>query len=372
MKFNCKHIGTLLFCVLFFCLCAFFSLGMLIPGASSAVEGAEMPKLITDGRISDGFGDDFETWFSKRFAFRGKVVDLFSQLKETVFATGNDQVIVGEDGFLFFDDTLDCYLRENPLTDAEVAQIGDALSNLTEYADEHGAHLLFVCAPNKNTVYPEYMPARYRRHASASNRTADLDRVYAYLDDLGTVDYLDLRPVLTGAKEEALLYHKRDSHWNGYGAHVAYEAIMEHLSLSVPDFSVLPRSAVTTHEGDLDRLLYPGTVKYDDDILYDYEGQFIYTSAFSTQMDMTITTRSAGTAGTLLCFRDSFASAMLGDLAVTFSQMQMERAIPYRLDLLETVGANVVIVEIVERNLRSLIGCDGRIIGETSGVPSDG
>ena len=88
MKFNCKRIGTLLFCVLFFCLCAFFSLGMLIPGASSAVEGAEMPKLITDGRISDGFGDDFETWFSKRFAFRGKVVDLFSQLKETVFATG--------------------------------------------------------------------------------------------------------------------------------------------------------------------------------------------------------------------------------------------------------------------------------------------
>ena len=63
MKFTIKTVGTLLFCVLFFCLCAFFSLGMLIPGASSAVEGAEMPALVTDGRISDGFGDDFETWF---------------------------------------------------------------------------------------------------------------------------------------------------------------------------------------------------------------------------------------------------------------------------------------------------------------------
>lgn len=362
MKYSFKSIGTLLFCILFFCLCAFFSVGMLIPGASSAVEGAEMPALITDGRISDGFGDDFETWFSKRFAFRGTVVDLFSSLKETVFQTGNDQVIVGKDGFLYFQDTLDSFLRENPLTDDEIRSIGTALSNLSAYAEAHGARLLFVCAPNKNTVYPEFMPARYR--IAPSNAMSDLDRLYAHLDAETTVDYLDLRPVLESAKQEALLYHKRDSHWNGYGAHVAYEAIMEHLDLPMPDFSVLPRTDITTHEGDLDRLLYPGTVKYDDNTVFDYEGQYIYTSAFSTEMDMTITTRSAGKAGTLLCFRDSFASALLGDLAITFSSAQLERAIPYRLDLLETTKADVVIVEIVERNLRSLIGCDERITDE--------
>ena len=363
MKYSFKSIGTLLFCILFFCLCAFFSLGMLIPGASSAVEGAEMPALITDGRISDGFGDDFETWFSKRFAFRGTVVDLFASLKETVFQTGNDQVIVGEDHFLYFQDTLDSFLKKNPLTDEEIRSIGTALSNLTAYAEAHGARLLFVCAPNKNTVYPEFMPARYR--IVPSNAMSDLDRLYAYLDAETTVDYLDLRPVLEGAKQETLLYHKRDSHWNGCGAHVAYEAMMNHLDLPMPDFSVLPRTDITTHEGDLDRLLYPGTVKYDDNTVFDYEGQYIYTSAFSTEMDMTITTRSAGKAGTLLCFRDSFASALLGDLAITFSVAQLERAIPYRLDLLETTKADVVIVEIVERNLRSLIGCDERITDES-------
>ena len=364
MKLNIKTVGTLCFCILFFCLCAFFSLGMLIPGASSAVEGAEMPALITDGRISDGFGDAFETWFSKRFAFRGKVVDIFASIKETVFKTGNDQVIVGDDGFLYFADTLDSFLREDPLTDDEIAQIASALSNLNDYAASHGARLLFVCAPNKNTVYPEYMPARYR--AVMSNAMSDLDRLYAYLESETDVDFFDLRPVLEGAAEEHLLYHKRDSHWNGWGAHVAYEAIMAHLSLPTPDFSALAREEISTHEGDLDRLLYPGTVKYDDNIVYNYEGQYIYTSAFSTEMDMTITTRSAGTAGKLLCFRDSFASALIGDLAVSFSQAQLERAIPYRLDLLETYAADVVIVEIVERNLRSLIGCDGRITDETT------
>lgn len=368
MKYNPKTVGTLLFCALFFCLCAFFSVGMLIPGASTAVEGAEMPALMTDGRISDGFGDDFEAWFSKRFAFRSTVVDLFSSLKEHVFRTGNDQVTVGEDGFLYFNDTLDSFLREEPLTEEELAAIADALSNLDAYAEEHGARLLFVCAPNKNTVYPEYMPVRYRM--AQPDTLSDLDRLFAYLGAKTEVEFLDLRPALTDAKEAHLLYHKRDSHWNGYGAHIAYEAIMTQLDLPMPDFSVLERTEITTHEGDLDRLLYPGTVKYDDNTVYHYDGQYIYTSAFSTEMDMTITTRSAGSAGKLLCFRDSFASALLGDLAISFSQMQMERAIPYRLDLLETFDADVVIVEIVERNLRSLIGCDGRITDAAESTPS--
>ena len=354
-----KHGAALLFCVLFFCMCAFFSVGMLIPGASVAVEGAEMPALITDGRISSGFGDAFEAWFSKRFAFRGAVVDAFSALREKLFQTGNEQVVVGEDGFLYFADTLDAYLQSDPLSEDELARIAASLSALSDYAEAHGAHLLFVAAPNKNTVYPEYMPKNYR--IAKPDTPSDLDRLYAYLDTHTDVDYLDLRPVLEAHKEEALLYHRRDSHWNGVGAHIAYEAIMAHLSLPTPDFSEMERTQISTFEGDLDRLLYPGTTRYDDDTVYTYDGLFVYTSAYATEMDMVITTRSAGEAGRLLCFRDSFASAMIGDLAISFSQVQLERSVPYRIDQLEVTNADIVIVEITERNLRTLIGCDARI-----------
>lgn len=361
MKHSPITVARLVFCVVFFCLLAVFSLGMLIPGASSAVEGAEMPTLITDGKISDGFGNDFETWFSKRFAFRGKVVDVFSSLKETVFKTGNDQVVVGDGGFLFFADTLDSFERKNPLTDTEIEEIAASLAALDDYAAEHGARFLFVVAPNKNSVYREYMPARYWQNL----RDSDLDRLYAYLGMHTDVEYLDLRPALTDAKQEGtLLYHKRDSHWNGLGAHVAFSAVCEKLNLTAPDFSQFPLVSTDTFEGDLDRLLYPGSVRYDDNVTYDLDGQFVYTSAFGTTMDMEITTRSAGQSGKLLMFRDSFASAWLGSFAVTFSDCRFERALPYRIDTLATAAYDVVIVEIVERNLRSLIGCDERIAGE--------
>jgi len=316
-----------------------------------------MPKLVENGRIYDDFGTEFETWFSKRFAYRSQVVDAFSALRERVFSTGNDQVIVGEEGFLFFADTLPSFERSDPMSDEEISAAASALSSLSTYAKENGAQLLFVCAPNKNTVYAEYMPRRYGHITESS----DLDRLYACLDESTDVSYLDLRPVLENAKSEGLLYHKRDSHWNGRGAHTTYEAIMAFLSLPTPDFSLLPRSEVHTFEGDLDRLLYPGTTCYDDNLVYDYTGHYIYTSAFSNEMDLQITTRSGGKAGDLLMFRDSFGSALIGDLAVSFANMRMERAVPYRLDLLKTEQYDVVIIEIAERNLRTLIGADARI-----------
>lgn len=357
-----KKIGLWLFCIGFFAVCAFFSLGMLIPGASGAAEGAgDAPHLIeTDpqsGRhtLNNNFGDAFENYFAKNFAFRNRVVDVFSAIKQNVFSTGNDQVIVGGEGFLFFDETLDNYTGQNLMTDAEISEIADSLAQLSRYAAEHGASFLFVCAPNKNTIYPQYMPSRYVQSTS----DGDLDRLYDALDARG-VPYLDLRPVLWQAAEQKLVYHKKDTHWNGAGAYAAYSAMMEALGRTCPDFSPFGPHTVNDFEGDLDTLLYPGRGHYDTDEIYDLSGQYIYTSAYSTPMDMRITTRSGGQ-GKLLCFRDSFANALIGYLACDFEQAVFERPIPYAADQLETFDADCVIVEIAQRNLSTLSGCDSRI-----------
>src|SRR5699024_5374615 len=65
-----------IFCTLFFATCIFFLAAMLIPGASNVAEGGvEAPKLFDESGINQDFGDQYEEYFSKAFAFRGKVVD---------------------------------------------------------------------------------------------------------------------------------------------------------------------------------------------------------------------------------------------------------------------------------------------------------
>lgn len=347
-----KKILLVFFCGVILCLCAFFSLAMLLPGASEAAEGSgKLPALIGENGINDAFGDEFEDWFSKNFAFRGKVVDLFADFKKDVFATGNDQVVVGKDGFLFFADTVPCFTGTDPMTDEEISSAAASLDAIRNRCGKD-CDFLFVCAPDKNTVYPELMPPRYLQ----SGENGDLDRLLSALDELG-VPYLDLRPTLIQAKQNALIYHKKDTHWNGVGAKAAFEAVCEKLGIAVPEFA--GPTFTDDFEGDLDSLLYPGSVRTDSDAAYNFDGKFVYTTAVSTPMDLQITARGGGEKD-LVIFRDSFANALIPFFASAAKSVRFERANPYRVEFI-TDDTDAVIVEIAERNLRDLCGCGERI-----------
>ena len=353
-----------IFCTLFFAICIFFLAAMLIPGASNVAEGGvTAPKLFDESGINQDFGNQYEEYFSKAFAFRSKVVDIYSTIRERLFGEGNDQVVVGRDDFLFFSETIDNYLGTNPMTDEEISAAADSLAALADYAESRGAKFLFVAAPNKNHIYSEYMPSRY----IMSDQPADLDRLIQELADRG-VEVADPRAALIAAKggtdsteaeaggaarnsDDNLLYHRRDTHWNERGARVAAELIAEKLGFTLVNFDSLEFSDKHDLRGDLDTLLYPDSIKYDSNPTWD-----------SSIMDMQITTRGAGK-GKLLIFRDSFANALIPMLASSFEEVRFERAIPYRIDLLDSFDADYVIVEITERNLRSLIGSDERVTG---------
>ncbi len=342
-----KKILFKLFTLLFFAVCIFFSLGLVLPGASDPT-GEAPPALITEEGINDDFGNVFEEWFSKHFAFHDEVTDFYADARLTLFNEGNDQVIAGKDNFLFFDDTTADYIGSAPMTDGEITETADALALLHRRTTEAGASFLFLCAPNKNTIYGEYMPERYIKNPNPT----DMDRLFAELETRG-VPYIDLRPILAEAKEKTLVYHKRDTHWNGAGAELGNRAIASHFGLNTPEYG----GTVTTNdfEGDLDALLFPGKTMYDENITYNFEGLYAYTSAYATPMDLVITARSAGE-GKLLMFRDSFANALIPYLATTYREIRLERVTPYQTSQLETYKPDFVIVEIAERNIREISG----------------
>lgn len=167
--------------------------------------------------------------------------------------------------------------------------------------------------------------------------------------------YIDLRPVLLEESKNALLYHKRDTHWNGAGAKIAFEQAAFRFDVELPDLSGRGPVEVDNFEGDLDALLFPGKVKYDSDVTYDFNGLYVFTSAYSTPMDIVITARGGGEKK-LLMFRDSFANAWIPYAASSFAEIRLERVTPYRTEYLESMVPDCVIVEIAERNLPTLAG----------------
>lgn len=356
-----KKIFCVAFSVLFFLSCALFAVGAFSGETDSTNEGRELAAFPAvrgeDGTLNTAFFTEFDAWLTDRFTGRSALITVDAWIKENVFRTGSDQVIVGRDGFLFYADTAADFTGENALTDAELTEIVFALQTLSDYAAAHGAQLIVAIAPNKNTVYPDQMPALYRKSDALSNR----ERLHSALTEAG-IAYADLAAALTAESGDTLLYHKRDTHWNNAGALVAANAILDAAHIAHDDLSTYP--LLKTHDffGDLDELLYPSLARLDDNFTpdFDFSSAFIYTSTYRTAMDMVITTRGSGT-GRALVFRDSFGSALIPYLSTAFSEVRYERAAPYRIDLLKQFDADIVILEIAERNISTLVSAAARL-----------
>ena len=290
----------------------------------------------------------FEAWLSDRVPFRAAMIRFASAVRERVFRTGSDEVIVGRDGFLFFTAAAGDYCGVSPMSEADVSLAADRFSALSELVSSSGGRLILAVAPNKNTVYPEKMPARYPRAVSPSN----MDRLYEALDARGVL-YADLRPALR--TEGRLTYHLRDTHWNGLGASIAFETIMDALALPHELYSALPSIAADGFVCDLDELLYPGAGHTFADLVPDADlsAAWSFTSPSDDPMSLRLTTEGAGQ-GRLLVFRDSFGSALIPFFSAAFAEVRYERGEPYDLSLIASYRPDVVLIEIAERNLPAL------------------
>lgn len=351
-----KKLFPILYCSVFVALCLVLGLGAFLIPVDADAEGRDLapfPSFAAEGKFNTDFFNEFDAWLTDHFTARQFFINQNSAVMENVFHTGSDQVIVGEDGFLFYNATAADYCGESLLTEEEIDAIADSLSQMAETAAGYGAKLIVAVAPNKNTIYGEYMPAAYRAVRENAAAVSNMDLLCEALAERGILA-ADLRPCLTDA--DPLSYHKRDTHWNGAGALAAYNTILDALEIPHEDYASYPLIHTSDFPGDLDGMLYPGAGKTDDNYMpdFDFASAFVYTSAGNSPMDMTITTRGGGQ-GSLLVFRDSFGSAMIPYFSASFRDVRYERAMPYRIDLLARYPADAVIIEIAERNIPLLI-----------------
>ena len=340
-----------IFSAFFFVICALPCLLIPFVSADSSAENrelSELPQPITEGKFNRAFFGEFSDYLSERFVFRNELISLSGIMQEKIFSSSaQKKVITGKDDWLFFNETLDDYTGKNPLDKRTINNIASTLKMLETYLDKENTDFIFFVAPNKNTLYPEFMPSRYLKTKAPSNLenlTASLIRK--------CVTYLDIQELF--ANEDEILYHKRDSHWNNKGALLATNALLKMLGKQESAYTCASAKTDLTWRGDLDKMLYPSLEKFDEQTVFDYTPTYEYASNFQTADDINIRTESEAAEGSLLMFRDSFGIAMLPFIAEEFAQMYYTRTIPFSMNLLKLTPADAVIIEIVERNIINL------------------
>ena len=85
-------------------------------------------------------------------------------------------VLVGPNNWLVYatDRGLDKYQNVQPLTEVELKDYENSLINFETLVKENGGLLLFVAAPYKNTIYPEYIPTEISQIGKTSRPRSDI------------------------------------------------------------------------------------------------------------------------------------------------------------------------------------------------------
>jgi len=256
---------------------------------------------------------------------------------------------MGKDGWLFYYETLNDFLHKDILSDDEIEEIALQLQAAEQLCNEHGIEFLFVVAPNKNSIYPQYMPYLGGRHNPQNN----VQMLFERLEEKN-VSALNLIEPLRS--RESLLYHKMDSHWNDLGAAVANDEILRALNrdneLFEHDyFEHWDYIVVYDFEADLYTMLYPKGTRMDANVQFLREFTYEYYTPMHTIRQMTIRTVSDGGHGTALVYRDSFGDALYRFMAESFDKTIFRRNFVLSLDMALEYDVDTVIIVMAERSI---------------------
>jgi len=310
----------------------------------------------------------FEQWAEANIWFRDAFISLHGRLNQEVFGeSGHPQVIMGEDGWFFFSETMDDFFRRETMSGSQIHALSDFLDGLSVALKAEGIGMTVLIAPNKNTIYPEKMT----RHARQGKGESNLERVQVALA-ARSVNVLDAQALLLANKGQGFLYHKTDTHWNALGALIVYRELMgriAHGSMNENSRHAYNGSAYEKYEdiiwredaafsGDLARLslsvMYGGK-HTETSLVPELERGYRVQGVMRSLSDMTIRTESDANDLRVLMLRDSFGDALFPYLANNVGQLTYARDMRVDVEDIARQGYMHVVIEVAERSLTGLL-----------------
>lgn len=290
---------------------------------------APRPELRWNRASLAALPEAFTRYFEDRFALRSLLVRLQAQARwHWLHASPTSAVVRGRDGWLFYgeDGALEDAAGNQPFSEAELTRWASTLQHTHDALAARGIRFLFVLAPDKHHVYPEYLPETLTRLGESR-----ADQLTRYVAANTTVTIVDLRSSLRAAKVAERVYHRTDTHWNDRGAFVGYTTIMNSLAGENPALRPTSSDAFDRHERRARGLDLAGMLGLSG-VLTEQDLRLVPKTPRRARVveprhpapygeDAIIVTETPAVAlPRAVVFRDSFASALIPFLSEHFSR----------------------------------------------------
>jgi hypothetical protein len=329
---------------------------------------AKRPVLTLSRQNISSLPARFEAYFNDQFGYRKRLIYWLALVKvQGLGVSSTPGVTVGKCGWLYLasDAALSSYRATRPFTSDQLEAYRQIIEARRDWLAARGIAYVFIIPPNKDTIYPEFVPRSYNR----VNRTSRLDQLVEFTKSRSNVTVLDVRDELRHAKQVERVYDVTDSHWNLLGGYVAYAKIMQALCASYPNARAIPRSDFLDQVepgagGDLAKMLGMAdrlpelrlTLVPRSGWHFRHTDEAFPIAARCAYPELTMAAeRPNASLPRAVFFRDSFGAQLIPFLAEHFERMLCIWDKNFDRAIVEHEHPGIVIQEVVERSLEGAL-----------------
>ncbi len=301
------------------------------------------------------FPANYSAYFNNHhFLYQQEVTALhaarFFLLQENTFPN----VLIGNEDWLYYtgENNLNDYECAFFFTKNELQAIRTRLLDWDAELQERGIRFYIVIAPNKESIYPQYLP----QGVKAGENACRIDQVMQTLQST-QLPVLDLREAMQTAAQTNQVYRRTDTHWNQLGALIASREILARMKQDFPEINVPSLSdydqELQSFSGDLASFLPKDErfVEEEINLIPLFQPSALYEDGLERTVVSHIPKSDLPSA---IFFCDSFSEELRPFLSEHLSRIDYRRSFSLDLDLIDQEKPDIVIFEIAQRYLTVL------------------
>lgn len=289
------------------------------------------------------FSKKYDEYINDQFVGRDYWINLKSRTENALGKLENNNIIYGENGYLFE--------KFTSLDDHRLKVNTEAINTFSKKMQQE---VSLMIVPNSYEIYDENLP----KGAPLVKQEEYINEIYRNIENSNNINLID---VMEDNKEK-YIYYKTDHHWTTYGAYIAYCEFIKSVGdtpielnkieeIEIEDFYGTYFSKAKPFNIEPDVLSYYdfenitleiGENKYDG--LYDYSKLEIrdkYAMFLNGNNPLTIVRNKENINGKkLLIFKDSYANSLIPFLTANYEEIHV----------IDLRSFNVKISEYVEEN----------------------
>ncbi|GAB3642073.1 alginate O-acetyltransferase AlgX-related protein [Spirosoma arcticum] len=310
------------------------------------------------------FVSQFNLYYKENFGWRNALFYQYSQWKFKGLGVSPlpDKVVIGKNGWFFPGNShnmvVDQYRGLRTLSPTTLESIGKRLTYYEQALAKQGTRLYVLIAPDSYTIYPENVPDYLKTRKAPSN----FDLLKSHLAQHTSIQLIDLRYKLRAAKAINVSYCQTDTHWNDFGSLIASMGLAERVRQDFPqvpdprlaNYSIRPKRG---SPGDLVFLLALNQEIVDSTNYQIEPAAHLRIKALEsipnpiTHLPTQRFVTANKTAPKLFLIGDSFTYSMNQFVPSYFRETFVTRDPQLDLRQVRTERPDVVVIEIVERNI---------------------